>query len=1817
MNSSKFKSLFILIFFIIFNSINADDFRVLWSRKLDNLRVFIENKGQIENIKKEEVLFAYLGCGNEKYYLTKKGFIIEIDTVISKRSLLAFFKKEEEEEYKNFKKKKIYIIAEWLNSNPNPKIEAYEEEEGYYTFTDFKEKCRAYKRVLYKDVYPHIDIEYYIPAGDSGGMKYNIILHKNSDIDEVKLKYSGDIIKIEKSTRGDVVIKTELHNIIDHFPICSDGLNCYTELKNNIVSFGLNGEIGEKVVVDPWVSGINIGEDFAYDVDYDFNLNLYAYVRVNYGGLYVCKFSSTGSLIWTHVVTGAIEYDGNFIVDRIAEKIYISEGFNSGGARAYRIDLNGIPDGFWSQQVGTFREMWDMIFDCSNNRIIGVGGGTNSNLNGGLINSATGSVQIANFTGFTGTCQDIVNGVVDNQGQVFVVFAKSTATPASDHKLLLLNNTFDGHIWMVNHGMLGFHECSQHYFGQPCYVQNSNAFNALAVNDNYLYYYDGLGLAVFSKNNGQKLFETNVQGHVHKKQGGIAVDDCDNIYIGGNNGNILYYKYTGSGVTPPVNVNLNWPNVPDPSIGKVIWDIKYDRNSNLLFISGYEGVAVVYAGPSANCVINTISYEVSCTGNQIGNISITVNTTLPSPSINYYLMDLNYSIINENLNASSLSHTFYNIPNGNYIIKVHINPLCGPVFIDTVTIECPSCSGDVITEDVKCYGGNDGKATVILNEITPPYEIFWNNGNNSLQAENLTAGNYSVTIIDANNCSIELTFQINQPPQLEAEIICKNSLCYNINDGVVSVYPNGGVPPYNIIWNDNQTSFILTSLNEGNYVATITDNNGCIKTVECSINMPEVLEIHVVSGEDAICLNEETELQAYGADYYGWTPSDYLSSDTGSVVVFNGLEAGVFVYTVTGYVPIIGNNLIYNGDFEWGYLGFISDYQINCNNIADGEICISSNPSNVNNGFSVCTDYTEEGTNMLVVNGSVELNKRVWCQEVKVKPYETYLFTFWATSLNDLNPANLYVTFNDNIIGTSFTLSSQPCDWQQYLIFWTNEADTLVNVCIINGNNTYDGNDFAIDDIFMGLVYYCVNEDSIQIVVNSLPEPIIVGNDSICQGESNVLTASGGVYYMWNNGVNGPINNVLPLQDTTYTVTVTNEFGCKSSTSFVVYVLPYPQVNGGVDTAFCGLEGWLNAVPSYGVGYWSSLQANVQISDTTVPNPTVSVPITGYYYFVWTEDYYGCISRDTVKILFTKVPTSDFVSTDVKCYGDTVVVMYSGEYEGQAEFNWNWGDGISFPGSGPGPHIVFWENPGNHTISLVVEVNNCQSPITSYNYIVPPPLSLTLLPTHNLCYNDSLGAINTNVEGGTPPYSYFWNTYDTTQNVINLSAGIYSVTIKDNHNCLITGSVEIQQPPKLIINVTPSQFLCYGFSTTINITANGGTPPYTYYVNNETTSPSIFVSPDSTTTYNVYVIDYNNCKSDEISTTVYVSSPINIKLISNKEKVCPGEPVMISSIISGGVGPPYLIYDEEGEIKIMPEIIYVNEPTNYTVIVEDACGSKSKGTIFIDTYPMPPINIVSDTVQGCAPLVVHFNEISADTAVQYIWDFGDNSNLSLDRNPVHTYYEGGIYDVSITVISKDNCKFTKTYNDFIKVWEKPYASFTWQPEEIDELKNEVQFINTSVGGSYYYWDFGDGNTSILKNPIHRYKKEGIYEISLIVINQKQCKDTAIEVIKVKPIYTFYAPTAFTPNGDDVNDYFYVLARGIKSEGFLLEIYDRWGEVIWSTDKYYEELERSDLWYGQIKDSENLAPVGTYVWKAVFYLKNGSKKEEVGYVTLIR
>ena len=128
-----------------------------------------------------------------------------------------------------------------------------------------------------------------------------------------------------------------------------------------------------------------------------------------------------------------------------------------------------------------------------------------------------------------------------------------------------------------------------------------------------------------------------------------------------------------------------------------------------------------------------------------------------------------------------------------------------------------------------CNGGSNGKGTAIPSGGTPPFTYLWSDNQTNQAATNLTAGNYTVTVTDANNCTAQATFTLTQPLALSVNALVDDVSCGGANDGKISLGVSGGTAPYNFLWNTSPvlTTSLISGLGAGSYSVVITDANGC------------------------------------------------------------------------------------------------------------------------------------------------------------------------------------------------------------------------------------------------------------------------------------------------------------------------------------------------------------------------------------------------------------------------------------------------------------------------------------------------------------------------------------------------------------------------------------------------------------------------------------------------------------------------------------------------------------------------------------------------------------------------------------------------------------------------------------------------------------------------------------------------------------------------------------------------------------------------------------------------------------------------------
>ena len=287
-----------------------------------------------------------------------------------------------------------------------------------------------------------------------------------------------------------------------------------------------------------------------------------------------------------------------------------------------------------------------------------------------------------------------------------------------------------------------------------------------------------------------------------------------------------------------------------------------------------------------------------------------------------------------------------------------------------------------------------------------------------------------------------------------------------------------------------------------------------------------------------------------------------------------------------------------------------------------------------------------------------------------------------------------------------------------------------------------------------------------------------------------------------------------------------------------------------------------------------------------------------------------------------------------------------------------------------------------------------------------------------------------------------------------------------------------------------------------------------------------------------------------------------------------------------------------------------------TLTVEDDCESTPVSLpITLDIYEVPEINIIATPNEGCTPLeVTFFSSCDLSNVSDFSWNLGITT--STDTIPTVTYTNEGCYDISFTLETNDGCLNSLTSNDLVCSYLTPIADFQFINQELNEMDPYFGVVNTSSFADNYQWNVnselfsystGDFDFDI-DLPV---EVSGEYEICLEVTTNYGCIDTLCQYIQIQENILLYVPNTFTPDGNEYNNEFKPIIKGIDVYSYSLEIYNRWGE------KIFESQNPETGWDGTFKGE--IAPQGTYTWKinARGFNSGVPFEPKTGYVNLIR
>ncbi len=1129
--------------------------------------------------------------------------------------------------------------------------------------------------------------------------------------------------------------------------------------------------------------------------------------------------------------------------------------------------------------------------------------------------------------------------------------------------------------------------------------------------------------------------------------------------------------------------------------------------------------------PAAPLTITQTHVNVKCFGNNTGSIDITISGgTTPYT----YLWS-----------TGQTTQDISNLIAGNYSVTVTDFKGCTSVLAITVTQPNAALSSSIAVSPVACFGGASGAINLTPSGGTAPYTFIWSNTLTSEDLSNLTVGNYSVQIKDANNCISTNNATITQPvAPLSLVQTMDEPDCFGGIDGNIDVSISGGTIPYSYSWNNGALTEDLPAVGSGFYQITVTDLNGCIIVGDTVITEPGPVSL-MHSQVDVLCYGNSTgsiNLIPNG----GTAPYTFLWSNGSTQEDLSNIPAGIYLVTVTDNNGCQSNRTI---------------------NLQQPNSPLTLTEIHMD---AVCVGGLQ-GTIDLTVSGGTGPYSYIWNNNQTVQDIQNLVAGVYTCFVTDnhqcsdtivipiLDPSNTLVlstTYTDVSCfsgingGIDLTVTGGT---PNYSYAWSNGQISQDPIGLASGNYFVIVTDANTCQSFISVL---IDEPDSALVATA------VITDVACFGQltgSIQVTTLGGTApysYSWSNGSTS--EDLTNIASGTYSLAVTDANGCTYLYSALVYQ-PLDLVigQGHIDVnCFSNSTGSIDITPAGGVGnyqYTWSNQATTQdinnlaagnytliLTDgnncttsttVTIIQPAAAVSLSGIvtpvscnggnngsinitanggngnYTYSWSNsstvedqsnlqsgnytvtatDFKGCSATQSY---FVSQPTSALTSqismTPVICYSQATGTATVMAFGGTAGYTYLWSNGQT-------AQSAIGLIAGNYSV-VVTDVNNCQS---TANITVTQPnlLAVNLNPTNVLCYGNASGSISSSVQGGVLSYTYAWSNLAITPGISNLIAGQYSVIVTDANGCLAYDTTQINQPlGPLTYNLTTTNNLCFGAALgTIDLSVFGGTSTYNYSWSNTQNTPDLanLIAGN----YQVIISDANGCQL-LVDTTIYQPTQIQSTALMSPVKCFGGNDGFLNITVSGGI-TPYIYLWSNGQTT---QDIDSLSTGSYSVQITDSNGCIRNFTYAV-SQPAQPITLsLTQTNVACfgeSTASINLTVSGGTPTYSYSWSNGQPTQdvFALDT---------GIYQVIVTDIN--NCQ------DSI-------STLITQPAEPLQLSESHQdilcfgastgSIDLSVSGGTLNYIF-DWSTNIQTEDIGNIPS-GNYQV--IVIDANGCDDT--------------------------------------------------------------------------------------------------------------
>jgi len=599
------KRIFIFIFFLAFQvlplTILSQQSSSGWLKKFETNKVFIENKGQF-NLpgSSENVLYAF-DNSSAKIYFTKNGIEYRFLKILPKKNKEGKKKfnsveewREKEAEEREVKLKSDIVSFTWEGANPDVQVIAQDPTPDYYSYSFKNSKgvvensnhINGYKKILYKNLYPQVDVEYVFHETD--GIKYSLILHPGADLSKIKMNYSE---KPKLLVNGDMHIKTRLGDIVEHAPVSFYADNNKSLIKSefevnaNIVSFNtVNWDNTKSMIIDPWVQTPTLpSSNGVWECESDSLGNVYII-----GGdmpMKLIKYNSSGAILWTYSTpwdTAGV-WLGTLITDK-AGNSYVSSGSL---AALQKINSSGSLIWNWVSTSPFYSdEYWDMAFNSDQTKLV-IGGtsGTSApvvNLWGAVFEVDTSNGSVNSITkvgimrpGTMGMPDEVRSITASNNAMYYYLLHDSLGCIKQDFSVC----SNGSNLFKINSTYNLLYKCENYSPNNG----NGGGIKAIKTSNHFLYTLNGVIIQKRSLSDGSILLSDSIPGGISNSimgqnqlgNAGIDIDSCGNVYVGSGDRVIKYDE----------NLNMIIQSVILPFR---VYDIKVSNNGNII-VAGTTG----------------------------------------------------------------------------------------------------------------------------------------------------------------------------------------------------------------------------------------------------------------------------------------------------------------------------------------------------------------------------------------------------------------------------------------------------------------------------------------------------------------------------------------------------------------------------------------------------------------------------------------------------------------------------------------------------------------------------------------------------------------------------------------------------------------------------------------------------------------------------------------------------------------------------------------------------------------------------------------------------------------------------------------------------------------------------------------------------------------------------------------------------------------------------------------------------------------------------------------------------------------------------